>query len=137
MTRILYIDDDPSAIRMVGKLLNSTDYRLTGAKDVRNGIVQAMREKPDLIFMDFDLPHVNGLDAVMMLKNSQHLGHVPIIMITASATDQEAKHFLSKGCDGFIPKPVSKERLISTIKSVLEKTNGQDSQEINSASDSS
>ncbi|MEM6528821.1 MAG: response regulator [Chloroflexota bacterium] len=134
--RILYIDDDPSAIRMIGKLVGTAGYRLTGAGDVRQGIVTAMREKPDLILMDFDLPGVNGLDAVMMIKKSGSLGQTPIIMVTASATDEEAHIFLNKGADGFVPKPVSKDRLLETIKNVMnKKNNGQDSTKITGAGD--
>ena len=135
--RILYIDDDPGAIRMVGKLVGTDGHRLTGAGDVRQGIVTAMREKPDLILMDYDLPGVNGLDAVMMIKKSGTLGKTPIVMISASATDEEAHRFLNKGCDGFIPKPVSKERLLATITDVYKrKTGGQDSAKGTGAGDS-
>jgi CheY-like chemotaxis protein len=118
--RILYIEDNPKTVRMISKMLGTAGYRLTSAPDVRIGLRQAIRDMPDVILMDYDLPYVNGLEAVALLRNSVRLKATPIIMVTASATDAEAGKFFEAGCDGFVPKPVSKDRLISTIQAVKE-----------------
>ena len=119
--RVLYIEDDPNSIHIVGKMLTTDKHRLFSAPDVRQGLMLAVREKPDVILMDFDLPGVNGLDAVMMLKTSERMKNTPIIMVTASATDNEAPYFLKNGCDGFVPKPIAKERLLTAIREVVGK----------------
>lgn len=124
--RILYIEDDPLMVRLVVKMLSSAGYRLTSAPDVRVGLRQAIRDMPDVILMDYNLPYVNGLEAVMMLRNSARLSRTPIIMVTADATDAEAHKFLDAGCDGFVPKPIHKERLIRTIQVVTRPSAGED-----------
>jgi CheY-like chemotaxis protein len=120
-------------VRLISKMLGRAGYRLTSAPDVRIGLRQAMRDMPDVILMDYDLPYVNGLEAVAMLRGSTRLKNTPIIMVTASATDAESGPFLRAGCDGFVPKPVSKERLISTIQQVTgQHSAGEDASEADS-----
>lgn len=122
--RLLYIEDSPTTVRMVTKLLASDGHRVTSAPDVRAGLMLAIREKPDVILMDFDLPFVNGLDAVSILRSSEAMKQTPIVMVTASATDAEAPHFLERGCDAFVAKPVDKERLLKAIQTAIEKRSG-------------
>ncbi len=122
--RILYIEDNPDTVRMVRKLLATSGHTLSHAPDVRKGLMLAMREKPDVILMDYDLPYVNGMDAIMMLRTSERMKKTPIIMVTASATDAEAAHFLKNGCDGFVPKPIDKQRLLDTIDMVYRAASG-------------
>jgi len=113
---VLYIEDDPSAVRMVTKMLRPRGYTVCSAGDARQGLRMAMQERPDLILMDYNLPGVNGLDAVMMLRGSTQLKNIPVVMVTAHATEQEAQYFLQAGCDDFLAKPVTSQRLVSTIE---------------------
>ena len=117
--RVLHIEDDDSFVRLISKMLHATGYQVTSAPDVRRGLMLAIRERPDVILLDYDLPHVSGLEAVELLRDSIRLRNIPIVMVTAYATDAEAESFLTRGCDAFVPKPVDRHRLISTIEQVV------------------
>ncbi len=114
--RILYIEDDPAAARLMEKILISVGCRMIHMDDIRKGMRELIINKPDLILLDNHLPFINGKDALFMLKGSPSFKHVPVIMVTAS--DITAAEFSQAGSDGFVAKPVQKANLLEEIHRV-------------------
>jgi len=117
--RILYIEDDPLAVRLVSKMLqNLNSARLLSAADIRAGIRLAVFNKPDLILLDNNLPVISGLEALTVLKDPRGAtSNIPVIIVSATHLSQQV--FLDAGASGFISKPVQRALLLNNITRVL------------------
>jgi two-component system, cell cycle response regulator DivK len=113
--KILYIEDNPQNMRLVGKMLRVGGYNMIEAVNALSGVAIAARERPDLILMDINLPDIDGLEATARLKASPQLAHIPVIALTANAMHGDRERFISSGCDGYLAKPVTKNELLNVI----------------------
>ena len=119
MVKILYVEDNPQNMRLVRKMLKGNNYDLIEAPDGCSALQVAMREMPDLILMDINLPDIDGLEVTNRLRAEPDFPEVPIIALTANAMIGDKERFLNGGCDGYIAKPVSRRELLSTIEQYL------------------
>jgi|FLYN01.1.fsa_nt_gi CheY-like chemotaxis protein len=122
--RILYIEDNPQNLRLVRKMLSLGGYEMLEAADGLSGVALAAREMPDLILMDINLPDINGLEAAARLKASPQLAWIPVIALTANAMHGDRENCIAAGCDGYIPKPITRNELLSTVSFFLEHSRG-------------
>lgn len=117
--RILCVEDNPQNMRLVRKILNNNGYEVLEAEDATTGIEIAHRELPDLILMDINLPDIDGLEATRRIKQVDHLVHIPIVALTANAMHGDRERCLEAGCNGYVPKPITKSELLSTVAHFL------------------
>ena len=117
--RILCVEDNPQNMRLVRKILKSHDYELLEAVDGLSGLNMAETENPDLILMDINLPDIDGLEVTRRIKAQEHLKQIPIIALTANAMFGDEERCLEAGCDGYIAKPVGKQKLLSNLEDYL------------------
>ena len=101
---ILVAEDVDSNYLLIEALLRK-DYRLLRAHDGNEAVELFNTQSPDLIFMDMKMPGMNGIDAVVMLREGG--ARVPIIALTAFAYDDDRALALNVGCNDFLTKPVS------------------------------
>jgi two-component system, cell cycle response regulator DivK len=113
---ILYVEDNPQNMRLVGKILKHAGYQMIEAPDGLSGIDRAVRDLPDMILMDINLPDIDGLEATSRLKACPEVAHIPVIALTANAMLGDREKCLSAGCDDYLPKPVSTDVLLRTIE---------------------
>lgn len=116
--RILCVEDNPQNMRLVRKLLKRK-YTILEAEDGFTGLRLAEEEIPDLILMDINLPDIDGTEVTRRIKAQAHLNHIPIIALTANAMYGDEEKYLSAGCDGYIAKPVMRDKLYSEIERFL------------------
>ncbi|MEN8119943.1 MAG: PAS domain S-box protein [Bacteroidota bacterium] len=90
------------------------DFSIIEAENGQIAVDLAIKNLPQLILMDIRMPVLNGLDAIRILKSDKRTKHIPIIVITASSTE-DAKKEIEKVCDHYLGKPVSSYELISTM----------------------
>lgn len=113
---VLYVEDNEYNLKIVRQLLARTAYRLIEAKDGESGVEAALRELPDLILMDIQLPKLSGLDATRRLRADPKTAAIPIIVITSfalSGDDQKAK---DAGASAYLAKPYSPRELLQMIR---------------------
>jgi len=79
----------------------------------------AVRERPDLIIMDIQLPKVNGLAVTRKLRGMPEFRHIPIIAITAYAMKGDREQVIKAGCDAYLPKPINTRELPGMIAAML------------------
>ncbi len=115
MSRILYVEDNPQNMRLVRKILKHAGYTVLEAETGMEGIEVATTEKPDLILMDVNLPDIDGLEVTSRLKNEYGMQNTPVIALTANAMVGDREKALEAGCDGYLPKPISKADLLQTV----------------------
>ncbi len=116
--KVLYIEDNDQNMRLVRKILLHAGFEFVGAEDGFSGIEMAHAEQPNIILVDINLPDIDGLEVTARLKKSE-LAHVPVIALTANAMVGDRERTLEAGCDGYLPKPVSRQELLNLINQFL------------------
>ncbi|MBG07921.1 MAG: hypothetical protein CME68_04135 [Halobacteriovoraceae bacterium] len=115
--KILIVDDNEKTIQLIGDYLRSNgDFITSVAKNGREAIDRAEKNRPDLIIMDINMPIMDGLQVCDKLKSKESLKNVPVIFITAQdSIEDKVKALDGKGND-FITKPFYEEELILRLK---------------------
>jgi twitching motility two-component system response regulator PilH len=119
-TRALIIDDSPTVVFSLKKILRSAGYITFEALDAESGIDLARAEIPDLIFLDIVLPGVNGFAALRTLRRDPLTRHIPVIMV--SGNEQATELFFGSriGADDFMKKPFSRFEVFARIERLLD-----------------
>ncbi len=119
MTKILIIEDTPANMRLVVGILEREGYIVTPAETAEQGIELAQQIRFDLILMDIQLPTMDGLTAIRILREIDRVKTTPIIALTAHAMKEEEAQILASGCDGYIAKPIRYKALLNTVQQYL------------------
>ena len=117
--KILYIEDNPGNRTLVQRILLVEDYDVFEAEDGPTGIEIALREKPDLILMDMNLPDIDGYELARRMRAIPELAHIPIIAMTANVMQGDREKTLAAGCSGYIPKPIDVDELPNQVARFL------------------
>lgn len=115
MSLILIVEDNPTNMKFVVSVLENAGHQVLQAGDAATGIRVARQALPDLIFMDIQLPGMDGLEASRLLKADAATRAIPIYALTAFAMKGDEERFLAAGCDGYLAKPVSYKDLLATL----------------------
>jgi DNA-binding response OmpR family regulator len=116
---IFVVDDEAPAREMVGDYLKLHGFEVTlcdGGKSLREAII---RQAPDLIVLDLNMPEEDGLSIIRTLKQQ---GSVPIIMLTATASPIDRVVGLELGADDYLAKPCELRELLARVRSVLRRS---------------
>ena len=117
---ILYIEDNPSNLRLMAQLLRQRPHiKLLDALEPGIGIKLAIQEKPDLILLDINLPGMNGYEALEQLKKHKDTNNIPVIAVSANAMPQDITKGEAAGFNDYITKPINTTTLLETIDSYL------------------
>ena len=119
-TRVLVIDDSPTIVALLKRMLQQNQYAVLEAFDAESGIEIARREVPDLIFLDIVLPGMDGFNALRTLRRDPATKQVPIIMISGNAAATEQFYVQRIGADDFMKKPFSRAEVFSRIEPLLD-----------------
>jgi signal transduction histidine kinase/ligand-binding sensor domain-containing protein/DNA-binding response OmpR family regulator len=119
---LLLIDDDNEIIRYLSDIF-AADFRVLQANDAVTGIELAREHLPDLIISDIMMQGLNGLDMCKTLKDDEAVSHIPIILLTGTASEEMQLKSLEMGADDFIRKPFDKDLLMARVKAILNRQN--------------
>jgi len=117
--KILIVEDNPRNMRLIEMTLRAKNYTLLKATDGEEALDMAMREQPDLIIMDIQLPKVNGLEVTKKLRETPAFSHIPIIGVTAYAMKGDKERVIESGCDAYLSKPINTRELPEVIAEML------------------
>jgi len=117
--KILIVEDNPQNMKLIEMTLRGKGYTLLKATDGEEALDMAMREQPDLIIMDMQLPKLNGLEVTKRLRKTSAFSHTPIIALTAYAMKGDREKFISGGCDAYVSKPINTRELPGMIAEML------------------
>lgn len=104
--RVLYIEDNEQNYYLVEYILRARGHELTWARDGRAGVDLALREPPDLILLDIQLPVLDGYGVARSLRSHAGLQSLPIVALTSYAMPGDREKALAAGCTGYIEKPI-------------------------------
>lgn len=116
---ILVVDDNPEICIYVRDCLASQHYRVVCAADGKEGVAKALHYVPDLIISDLMMPVMDGLELVRLLKHEVQTSHIPIILLTACALDEQRIQGFDEGADSYICKPFNARLLLSRVANLL------------------
>ncbi len=119
--RILVVDDEVQLVEMIQMRLEANDFEVSTAYDGQQGLDAARAQQPDLIILDLMLPKMDGYKVCRLLKFDEKYRHIPIILFTARAREQDKQLGEDVGADAYVVKPFEPEALLSTISRLLEK----------------
>lgn len=119
MKRILVVEDNETNMYLIRFILEKNGYEIIEAKDGTSGVELAIKEKPDLIIMDLQLPDINGLEATKRIRASEADSEIPIIALTSYTMVGDREKALAAGCTGYIQKPINPETFMSEIEKYL------------------
>jgi two-component system, cell cycle response regulator DivK len=117
--RVLIIEDQPVSSRMLSTMLSRSGFETVEAARADDGIRLARTKHPDLILLDIGLPDMSGLTVATILKADANTRNIPIIVVSAFATEAHQHRALKAGCAAYIVKPVDRLRLLATLQSFL------------------
>ncbi len=117
--KILIVEDNPLNMRLLEMTLRARSYTLLKATNGEEALDMALREQPDLIIMDIQLPKINGLEVTRKLRETPAFSHTPIIGVTAYAMKGDKEKVIESGCDAYLSKPINTRELPEVIAEML------------------
>lgn len=119
--RILCVEDNPQNMRLVRKILTGAGYEVLEAVDGTSGLHAVLNCNVNLVLMDVNLPDIDGLEVTRRVREQEGFEQLPIIALTANAMHGDKERCLEAGCNGYVPKPITKSELLGTVAQFLKK----------------
>ena len=119
MARILIVDDSPSQLVGLKRMVEKLGHQVVTAEDGSAGVEAARREKPDLILMDVVMPNLNGFQATRTISKDPGTAHIPIILVTTKDQETDKVWGLRQGARGYLTKPINETELGSIVRETL------------------
>ena len=104
---ILVVEDNERNLKLLRDVLEYAGYDVRVARTGEDGVTLAVKEPPDLVLMDLQLPGIDGMEALRQLRESPRTANIPVVAVTAQAMKQDRERALDAGFDGYVEKPIS------------------------------
>lgn len=121
MKKILLIEDNKDMRENTTEILELANYKVTAAKNGKEGVEHALKEKPDLIICDIMMPVLDGYGVLHMLSKKEETASIPFIFLTAKAERTDFRKGMEMGADDYVTKPFDDIELLNAIESRLKK----------------
>lgn len=121
MAVVLVVEDNRANMELASFLLQSVGHIVLAAATAEAGLVLARTERPSLILMDIQLPGMDGLEAIGILKRDDATGSISVIALTALAMKGDEERIRAAGADGYIAKPIRYQEFLATVAAMLGK----------------
>ena len=118
---LLYIEDDPAALELMQSLLSRhrPAVRLLVATDGLSGLRLAQAERPDVIFVDLQLPDVDGVELLAVLHRLDGVQATPLVALSAQAGRDAIARAVAAGASSFVAKPVDLQRVLALVDTFI------------------
>jgi len=117
--RILVIEDNSANLELMAYLLQARGHTVLTAMTGEEGLEAALREQPDLIVCDVQLPGMSGYEIAVQLKGNPAMNQTPLVAVTAYAMVGDRDKVLAAGFDGYLAKPIDPEKFASQVEAFL------------------
>ena len=118
---LLYVEDNPANLKLVEHLIaRRPDMQLLTATEAIRGIEIARASRPEVILMDINLPGINGMEALKILREDPITMHIPVIALSANALPRDIEKGLDAGFFRYLTKPILVREFMSTLTAALE-----------------
>ncbi len=121
-THILIADDDPDLRDILRSILEPSGFTVSEAEDGERALEAIRTQPPDLVIIDYMMPHLTGPQVCERLKQDLLLRHLPIIMLTGKSEIQDKVYGINAGADDYLVKPFEPQELLARVQMVLRRT---------------
>jgi CheY-like chemotaxis protein len=118
---ILIVEDNEKNRKLERDILQFHGYRTAEADNAEDGIRLAQESPPALILMDIQLPRMNGIEALQVLRGDNRTRAVPVIAVTASAMSQDRQKIMAAGFDGYQAKPIDVTGFVTAVRQMIDR----------------
>jgi len=122
MSRILVVEDSPTVLYTVSRMLTEGGYQVMTAKDGEEAMSLAISERPSLVLLDVILPKLNGYQVCRRMKSTPTTAQIPVIMITSKTKENDRFWGLEQGADDYVTKPFSVDQLLDVVSRFVPQT---------------
>ncbi len=119
MKNILLVEDNPMNMELVAEILESNGMEVTKAVDGPQALDIIKKNLFDLVLLDIQLPGIDGLQVLKIIKEDPALQQIPVVALTAHAMQGDEQHFIEVGCAGYISKPIDVFQFMDQIHHFL------------------
>ena len=119
MAKVLIADDQPTMRQLVRLTLESGHFEILEAPDGDAALEIARAERPDLLFLDWTMPGMAGIEVCRALREDPATAGIRIVMLTARSQDSDRAQAQEMGADDYITKPFSPIQLLEKVRDVL------------------
>jgi two-component system, cell cycle response regulator DivK len=120
MKLILIIEDNDKNLKLVRDVLQVKGYATIESGTAEDGIRLARERKPDLVLMDIQLPGMNGIEAIGVLRADVATAKIPVVAVTASVMTHDRNLITEAGFDAYVGKPINLSEFLDTVQRMLE-----------------
>jgi len=121
LSLILIVEDNDKNLKLVRDVLQVKGYATIEAGTAEDGIVLARERRPDLILMDIQLPGMNGIAAIGVLRADPTTAAIPVVAVTASVMPQDRNKITEAGFNAYVGKPINLKEFLDTVRTLLER----------------
>ncbi|PZO38291.1 MAG: hypothetical protein DCF19_16560 [Pseudanabaena frigida] len=116
---ILLAEDNEANIQTFTSYLTAINYRIVIARDGEEAVAKAKEHSPDIILMDIQMPKMDGLEAIRLIRTDKKIAAIPIIALTALAMEGDRERCLDAGANDYLSKPIKFRQLNAKIQQIL------------------
>ena len=121
MARVMIVDDSPTGILQLSKILTNAGHSVVEASDGAEALERVPLEMPECIVMDVVMPKVNGFQATRKLSKDPKTADIPIIVVSSKNQQTDRLWAMRQGARAYVTKPVEAAEFLAKVKDVLEK----------------
>ncbi|MEO1449229.1 MAG: ATP-binding protein, partial [Bacteroidota bacterium] len=118
--RILVVEDNPDVRAYLKDRLQQLGYQVALAEDGQIGLETALKQQPDLIISDVMMPRMDGLEFAQAIRSQAEISHIPLILLTARASEESKLSGLETGVDAYLTKPFNSRELQIRIRNLIQ-----------------
>ena len=113
--KVLVVDDDKTTRKMVSLILKSKGYEVVTAENGMEALQKLGLEQINLILTDMNMPYMDGIEFTKQVRATPDFSHIPIVMLTTEADEDEKKRAFEAGVDDYIVKPASGDHIVCLL----------------------
>ena len=121
MPCVLCVDDDPDIQTIVEMRMRQYRVQVERAFHGMQGIMEAIRNQPELILLDLAMPNGNGIEVLESLRRNSQVAHIPVVVITGMRDQRLLSRVRASGAHAIINKPIDFELLVDTIGNIIDR----------------
>lgn len=122
MMKILIVDDDKTTLKLLSLYMKTKGYSVVTAENGMEAIEKITKESDiNFILTDLNMPYMDGIEFIKILKTHEEFKKIPVVMITTEADEEEKNKAFQAGADDYLIKPTTADQVSQSIKRILKK----------------
>ncbi len=119
MKTVLVVEDNVDNMELITVILTKNGYNVIKAETGQKGLDTATELRLDFIILDIQLPDMDGLEVLQMIRSSKINENIPVIAMTSFAMAGDRQKMMNKGFNGYVEKPIEPEKVINQINKII------------------